>query len=243
MITQRSYRKGNVWLYPFVFFLYGLTALYGTFMPLHLRDIPVETRGMLLSLGSIVSSVAPLIWGRAADRRYSTKYLLIVSCLACSIIYPIILSTFDLWWLAFLMPVMTFFSSSYGSLTDNLTVSVTRASGSQFGILRLMGTLGFGIFALVAGLITKGSNSIGLRFLYPLVAFFAIFSLLQSGSSSKVNPQHDATTAPSDKKKHSGGLIRAIVSTLPTFPILLVIVVLTHIPLSYFYNFFSVFFV
>ena len=63
--TQKKHWIGT--FYILTLLLYSMTTLYNSVMPLYLKDFSPSLRGVLLSAGPIVSSVAPLFWGGLAD--------------------------------------------------------------------------------------------------------------------------------------------------------------------------------
>ena len=233
--TQKKHWIGT--FYILTLLLYSMTTLYNSVMPLYLKDFSPSLRGVLLSAGPIVSSVAPLFWGGLADRTNSKKWILAAVCCGASLVFPFIFQQNAFWPILFLMGITTFFSSSFGSLSDTITLSYCTQNGFSYGPIRIMGTVGYGIFAAISGIIMDQNKKLlpWIYFILGVVTITVIFFLPTSG-------QHQ-TTQPVARRKLSFSDIRVLFREVPLLPCFMLLIFLTHFPLNYFYNFYSAFFV
>ncbi|MGI5856078.1 MAG: MFS transporter [Candidatus Merdivicinus sp.] len=233
--TQKKHWIGT--FYILTLLLYSMTTLYNSVMPLYLKDFSPSLRGVLLSAGPIVSSVAPLFWGSLADRTNSKKWILAAVCFGASLVFPFIFQQNAFWPILFLMGFTTFFSSSFGSLSDTITLSYCTQNGFSYGPIRIMGTVGYGIFAAISGIIMDQNKKLlpWIYFILGVVTITVIFFLPTSG-------QHQ-TTQPVARRKLSFSDIRVLFREVPLLPCFMLLIFLTHFPLNYFYNFYSAFFV
>lgn len=237
-MTQQIQKKH--WIgtfYILTLLLYSMTTLYNSVTPLYLKDFAPSLRGVLLSAGPIVSSVAPLFWGSMADRTNNKKWVLAVVCGGASLVFPFIFEHNAFWPLLFLMGFTTFFSSSFGSLSDTITLSYCTKNGFSYGPIRIMGTVGYGIFAAISGIIMEKNKAL-LPWIYLILGAATIAVIFFLPSSEQCQ-----TLQPAVRRKFSFSDIHGLFKEVPFFHCFMLLIFLTHFPLNYFYNFYSAFFV
>jgi PPP family 3-phenylpropionic acid transporter len=143
------------------FFFFQATAINMAYMPAHLRALGLGGRQIstVFAVAPVLSLAVPLGWAWLADRtRRHDRVLRIVACGAWLGYAPVVLARgFG--------PVLAgyfayaLFNVGIGGLTDALAVARVRA-GAIYGRMRLWGSLGFVLAALVAGaLLSKGLAS------------------------------------------------------------------------------------
>ncbi len=222
--------------YILVLLLYSMTTLYNSVMPLYLKSFSPALRGVLLSAGPVVSSMAPLFWGSMADRVRNKKWVLAAVCCGASLIFPLIFRQQGFWPILFLIGLTAFFSSSFGSLSDTITLSYCTQNGFSYGPVRIMGTVGYGIFAVVSGIIMEQKEGLlpWIYFMLGAATVLVVFFLPSSGPEASQS-QKKAVFSFSD--------FRALFREVPLLPCFMALIFMTHFPLSYFYNFYPAFFV
>lgn len=170
-------RKAFITLCGVNFFIYGLNAVYNCFIPLylgtHFDEISV---GGLLSIGPVVMMAAPLLWGVLSDKaKYKNNVLVFVVCGAAVAFFLIGLHT-TLPYTAFMLAFSMFFMSPYGGLVDTITLEASTETGLKYGPMRLMGTVGYGIIAMIISVLPT-SNPLFLFGSYVAVAIIGVFFL------------------------------------------------------------------
>lgn len=177
-------RRRNIQLYYF-FVLYALiyigNGIYGPFISIYLKGIGLNgaTIGSLMALGPFVAVIAQPVWGMAGDRAKSKnsvlKALLAGSAVAVAL-YP--LST-NIYFLFTIIMIYTFFQTSVTPISDTITLEHIDSAGGNFGHIRLSGTIGYAIAAVVTGFFVKENvtNMFVLYFLVLAATFLVVFKL------------------------------------------------------------------
>ncbi len=217
-------RKAFITLCGVNFFIYGLNAVYNCFIPLylgmHFDEIKV---GGLLSIGPVVMMAAPLLWGVLSDKaKYKNNVLAFVVCCAAVVFFLIGLNTMLLY-TAFMLAFSMFFMSPYAGLVDTITLEASTETGLKYGPMRLMGTVGYGIIAMIISVLPT-SNPLFLFGSYVVVAIIGVFFL-------KTAPQISGHAAKKEKTNLQP-LIRDKNMTL-----ILIIIFFVMFAFSYYSNF------
>ena len=222
--------------YILTLLLYSMTTLYNSVMPLYLKSFPPALRGVLLSAGPVVSSMAPLFWGNVADQVWNKKWILAAVCCGASLVFPFIFQQEKFWPILFLIGCTTFFSSSFGSLSDTITLSYCTQNGFSYGPIRIMGTVGYGIFAVISGIILEQQTGL-LPWIYFMLEAATVLVVFFLPSSNSEAPRPQAV------RRFSFSDVGLLFKEVPLLPCFMLIIFMTHFPLNYFYNFYSAFFV
>ncbi len=178
-------KKGNL-PYTSLFFanalIYGLTALFGSFMPLYIEKcFPGDdtTLGYLMSIGPLVSIFAPIVWGMLADKAKSKNSVLIAATFGAAVFYFVIQYNNSPIYLAVMMALCMFFASSFGSLVDVITLEYATDTGKSYGLPRALGSIGYGLIAYVLSIFTENDINI-IFYAYAIIALFSIISVFTS---------------------------------------------------------------
>ena len=102
--------------------LYSMITLYNSYIPLKLSFLGEARKGLLLTVSPAVSLLAPLLWGVLADRMTYRKRLLSALCILSSVFFLVICTNVSYPVLFSAILFYAFFSSSYGGLSDTLTL-------------------------------------------------------------------------------------------------------------------------
>ncbi|MCI8525487.1 MAG: MFS transporter [Oscillospiraceae bacterium] len=162
------------------FFIYGMTSAYSAFMPVYLSAHHSSiVKGYLLSIGCVVSLFAPVAVGKLTDRARSKNLVLAVIAALAAVLFSASYLSSGAVYLAVVLAALTFCNSPLGGLLDTVTLEGTAAGGVAYGPVRMMGTVGFGVVAVVMGILA--TRSLGAAFaVYPAVAALGIVCLLRA---------------------------------------------------------------
>lgn len=168
-------RKAFITLCGVNFFIYGLNAVYNCFIPLYLGMHFDEIRvGGLLSIGPVVMMAAPLLWGVLSDKaKYKNNVLAFVVCGAAAAFFLTGMNT-SLPYTAVMLGCSMFFMSPYGGLVDTITLEAATETGLKYGPMRLMGTVGYGIIAMIISVLPSSDP----LFLFGSYAVIAVIGVL-----------------------------------------------------------------
>jgi PPP family 3-phenylpropionic acid transporter len=157
------------------FFFFQATAINMAYMPPHLRALGLDGRQIstVLAVAPVLSLVVPLGWAWLADRtRRHDRVLRIVACGAWLGYAPVVLARgFGPVLAGYL--AYAFFNMGIGGLTDALAVARVRA-GAIYGRMRLWGSVGYVLAALVGGALLSGGIASTAGVLPPLTMWLAL---------------------------------------------------------------------
>lgn len=210
--------------------LYSMITLYNSYIPLKLSYLAPNAKGLVLAITPVISLFAPILWGIIADRMRYRKHLFSVMCImGAAFFFAIFVNTSYL----LMFPIIigyAVFSSSFGMLSDTITIGYCTKNNIAYGRIRLMGTIGYGFFAVLSGALMKYSQY-SLPILYLTLAimmFFVINSLPEDPHEQK-----KATV----KGKQTVRLKQ--IFKIPNLALILFFSLAIHFPLTYFYSFYS----
>ena len=115
----------------------------------------------MLAVYMITCFAGALFWGRICDRLKTNRKVFIGSFLAVVLIAAVItwLAPVNISLAIMLYPVMGFMLSSLGSNLDAWMLRSFHKDGSLYGKARAIGSLGYSLSALAAGLVINTSKS------------------------------------------------------------------------------------
>jgi|GEM_PF-6967934 len=161
---------------------YMTNAVYGTFMPVYLKNLGFNDiqMGSLLALAHFIAIAAQPVWGTAGDRAKTKNFILNILLsggAATILLYP--LSSlfgkleYKFAYMFAIMSVFTFFQTSVNPLSDAITLEFIDTKGWKFGPIRMSGTLGFAVMSVIAGIVAK-MNLEAIFALYFLISITAV---------------------------------------------------------------------
>lgn len=178
------------------FFFYSLLALEFTYVPSYLTEI-LNFKGQDMSILfagiPIVGILAQFVWGELADRCKKTgRILRIITC--CAFIFSIPLMFYSSKTLIYIIFwLVSFFLTSVSALLD--TMIFTRWDMKTYGKIRLWGSAGYGIAALIFSYLLlyqdKFLNSIILLLIG--IAFLLFVCTLFIGEEARIKTQNKET--------------------------------------------------
>ena len=133
--------------------MYMIMAIYANYFSIyfkHLGMTPVEI-GVLNAIGPVVTIFVPVFFGSIADRsKYKNTILSVVIAMSAAISF---LFFFGRSFIYIFFVVMLFFSAfcSISPLSDAIALERSALDGFNYSHVRLAGTLGFAVIALVVG--------------------------------------------------------------------------------------------
>lgn len=149
----------RVMLYPkaFYFFVFAALASLAPFLSLYYKDIGLSGRqiGILAGMGPLVMLFSAPLFGAVADatRRHSllVKLALVVTLVA--VFWQSVVTSFV--GLFIIVTIYALFFSPVIPLIDNSVLELLGEHKDQYGQQRLWGTIGWGVAAPLAGLLTE----------------------------------------------------------------------------------------
>ena len=165
-------------------FVYGMAALYFSFMPKYLRDIAGKTDGEiggLLSVGPLMGIISMIVFGIAADKAKVKNNVLIFIISVAAVMFCLINVSGAYIYLMSILAGLMFFLSPCAALLDAISLEFTTAAGFRYGPMRIMGSICFGMFSLLLGLaLSIFQDYIDVRIIFPsfiVIAAGAIISV------------------------------------------------------------------
>jgi len=167
-------------LAPFFFangLIYGLNALYYSFLPKYLKDIAGKTEGeigSLLSVGPLIGIISMIVFGIAADKAKIKNNVLMLIITVSAFIFCSLNFSGSYIFLMIILASLMFFQSPFGGLLDAVSLEFTTAAGFKYGPMRIMGSIGFGAFSLILTLIMSiFKDYTDVRIIFPAYIFIA----------------------------------------------------------------------
>lgn len=173
----------NYIIYFFILYavIYAGNVIYGTFMPVYLRDIGLSKSniGILLAIGPFIAIVAQPVWGVAADRwnaKNTVLKILLLGSAVSMLLYPV---SKDFIYLILITIIFNFFQTSVTSMNDAITLEYLETGKYKFGPVRMSGNIGYAVMSVAAGMLTKWNiNSMfALFFIISMFAFADMFKI------------------------------------------------------------------
>jgi len=141
-----------------IFVLYVLyyagEAAYSSYVNLYLDGIGLSKAqiGLSITMATLVALTFQSLWGLASDRARSKNVILMILFSGTSLTVLLYYTTTVYWQIAAIIILMSFFYFPIIPLQDNLSLERIEGTGWDFGRVRLGGTLGYAITALLVGI-------------------------------------------------------------------------------------------
>ncbi|NDI34152.1 MFS transporter [Chengkuizengella sediminis] len=177
-------------LKSFTFLFYMSMGIIIPYLPLYFEAVGYSKIqiGTLLGIGPMAGIVSNILWGVISDRFQTVKKVLAI------ILFGQLVMLFWLWQVdQFTITLIVilfffFFQNPVISLTDSLTLLTIKGTKSSYAGIRVWGSLGFSLSALVMGWILSRSGmdkTIFLLIITTSVTFFLVFGLKDRKGSVK----------------------------------------------------------
>ncbi len=163
----------------FLYSYHSIGILMTSYLPLFFfhQGLTNAQIGLMLSIGPIAALLAEPLSGYISDRLKTNKKVIIASLLGLLIFSQVLfqMNTFLLFTMIYF--IMTFFMSPIGALSDSLAQKTANQHSVTFGSIRLWGSLGFAVTALIAG---QWFTTFGIEQLKWVLLLFAGIAVLLS---------------------------------------------------------------
>jgi len=147
------------------------SAIAFTVVFLQEKELSSSSIGIVMALLNALGILAPPIWGMVSDKVRSVKKTLIICLIGASIVYALVPFSADIHWgpilaVFIVLPLSAFFRVPTISLLDTWVLTVTNREGNiTDGHLRLWGSIGYGIVAILMAQLTTNLGSTFITFL------------------------------------------------------------------------------
>lgn len=217
-----------IWLSLYCFLLYASRGVLMPYLGPFLTDRGFEAAsvGLIMALSPLATMLTQPLWGLWADRAATRRGVLQTALGATTILALFWYSGTNLW--IFLPGIAFFFSSESAlySLSDAVMLQGAREAGTDFGNVRLWGTVGFGLASLVVGRLLHDVSE-------PVIIIYAAVLLVAFVASFRLPPA-GASTVSSMGKGYKELLTRPDLLLLWTLAFLLMLTMMFH------YTYFSI---
>lgn len=178
------------------FIIYGFMACYYPFITLYftIKGLSYSQIGIALAVNSLVGVVVQPIWGYITDKYLDKRSSLLISIImSCIVVW---LFSLVKTWISILIVLIIFmiFLSPIASLADSYCYDLMEKDKAiQYGKVRLMGSAGYAVIALVMGIIIKKTtinSTFYVYFMLSIIGFFLLKTVSFKGrpTAYKINP-------------------------------------------------------
>ena len=163
-----------------MFMLFGVIAIMMIYLPLYFQEQGLSKTeiGVIFGVGSFVSIFSQPIWGVVSDRRNTVKRVLIALIVISAAISIGLFYLNGLLLLIIVYCAFNLFFSAIPSLTESLAVSTAERAGRGFGVIRLWGEVGLGLFSLTLGIVVSAIGLSNLIWIYVGVVLVFLVSAM-----------------------------------------------------------------
>lgn len=172
------------------FIVFGAPACYYPFLTIYFREkgLSYTEIGLALALNSLTAVICQPVWGYITDRYFYKKKTIIIVCLgSAAAVYSLIFANS---FYSVLLSIMLYmmFQSSTGSISDALCYEIIdQHKDIHYGRIRLMGSFGYAVIALVLGMIIK-AKGINITFvIYSIIIVIGVFILFSIDFKGRQN--------------------------------------------------------
>ena len=147
------------------------SAIAFTVVYLQEKELSSASIGVVMALLNALGIIAPPIWGMVSDKVRSVKKTLIICLIGASIVYALVPLSTDIHLgtlsaVFIILPLSAFFRIPTTSLLDTWLLTVAnREKNIVYGHVRLWGSIGYGILAIVMAQLTTYLGSVYVTFL------------------------------------------------------------------------------
>jgi MFS transporter, PPP family, 3-phenylpropionic acid transporter len=166
----------KIWPFSFYFLYYAALAYFAPFIVLFYQQNQFNGPqiALLTGLPPLITLFAAPFWTNVADSKRWHRQVMSLGILV-AILCVLLLQNMSIFLITLLtVIVLFFFFSPVASLSDSATIAMLGADKAMYGRVRIGGTIGWGLFALIAGSMI---NSYGLKLAFWGFAFFSLINL------------------------------------------------------------------
>jgi MFS transporter, PPP family, 3-phenylpropionic acid transporter len=166
----------KTWSFSFYFLYYAALAYFAPFIVLFYQQNQFNGPQIALLTGipPLLTLFAAPFWTNVADARSRHRQVMSMG-IVVAVVAVLLLQNISIFLLALLtVIVLYFFFSPVASLSDSATIAMLGPDKAMYGRVRIGGTIGWGLFALIAGTMI---NNYGLKLAFWGFAFFMLINL------------------------------------------------------------------
>jgi MFS transporter, PPP family, 3-phenylpropionic acid transporter len=166
----------KIWPFSFYFLYYAALAYFAPFIVLFYQQNQFNGPQIALLTGvpPLITLFAGPFWTNVADSKRIHRQVMSLG-IVIAIGSALLLQHMSIFVLALItVIVFYFFFSPVASLSDSATIAMLGADKAMYGRVRIGGTIGWGLFALIAGAMI---NNYGLKLAFWGFAFFSLINL------------------------------------------------------------------
>ncbi|MGI5898720.1 MAG: MFS transporter [Christensenellales bacterium] len=220
-----------------MFFVFFMTDAVTGYFSIFIRSLGFSTfqLGILTSGASLVAILLLPFFGTLMDRSQNRNRDFILLLVIASVLAPLLTVNDSFVYLLIIYTLFTICNRIKRPLSDSIVLEHVRATGSNFGPIRVMGCLGYSVMALIAGKIAD--RSIATNFI--LFAGISLSTALIVGFLPKPAKSESQKEKGGRKQKASLAVLLQYKS-LVAFTLLSVLYMVTK---SFYTGYFSIYFV
>lgn len=147
----------RIWPFTFYFLYFAALASLLPFFVLFYQGLHFNGAqiGLLTGIPPLITLVASPFWTGLADSRHWHKWIMGIG-IALAVLVITLLPSFTSFVVIFLLIILfNIFISPVPSLADSATINMLGAERTMYGRIRLGGTIGWGLFAPIAGALVE----------------------------------------------------------------------------------------
>lgn len=173
-------KKGASLFYIFYFVVFFGGAIHGSFLNLYLNNAGMdsETIGLVNGIIQIISLAAFPMWGAMADRASSKNKVLMIQLIGSILLLIAFSQAKSLLALGIVMVVFSLVHDPMASIYETITLEHANKNGWNYSPIRMSGTIGYAVMAVVAGFWLSSKESL----IFPLyiggMAVSAVFAFM-----------------------------------------------------------------
>lgn len=145
------HKQSLIRLKMLLFFFHATNTIILTFLPLYLKDkgLTGTEIGWVLAIGPFAAIIAQPIWGFLSDKYKTVKKVLIVAITGMLLFSVVFFQMNQLVAILIFAGCFYFFQTPVGALADSLAQRRANELKVSFGSIRMWGSIGFGVSALL----------------------------------------------------------------------------------------------
>jgi PPP family 3-phenylpropionic acid transporter len=166
----------KIWPFSFYFLYYAALAYFAPFIVLFYQQNHFNGPQIALLTGipPLITLFSAPFWTNVADARRKHRQVMSLG-IVVAIVAALLLQNISIFLLALItVIILYFFFSPVASLSDSATIAMLGTDKAMYGRVRIGGTIGWGLFALIAGAMI---NNYGLKLAFWGFAFFSLINL------------------------------------------------------------------
>lgn len=170
-------KRPLLYLSLFLFFFHSSAALTATFLPSYFQEkgLSASEIGWLMAAGPFTALFSQPFWGYISDKYKTIKWVLLICSVGIIAMSVFLFKMESFGMLLFIAGIFFSFMSPVGALGDSLVQKTAALYQTQFGQIRMWGSVGFAVTSLLGGAIMAKT---GLDWLFYLVLASSILTLI-----------------------------------------------------------------